>query len=232
MLTSGLVLGACGDDGMGTPMEDDGGTMDDDAAVPDDAGGGSDDAGEMNGDDAGTGPGFQFRDEGPDAYTRVDRMGMPAVSTALITSKNEYNDDSPADDVMQVGDPAAPKWAGEIIDNLTSLHEALDDDLQDAGLTPCGEPGDASGCVQQEVASGVTVADLVVPDTITIDTTAEAGFPNGRMLPEPVMDVTLAVVLLDLNEHTPTTLAELPLNPTENDVSFPGSFPYLAEPHE
>ena len=35
-------------------------------------------------------------------FTRVDRMGMPAISTALIGSaeKNNYNDDSPADDVI------------------------------------------------------------------------------------------------------------------------------------
>ena len=40
----------------------------------------------------------------------------------------------------------------------------------------------------------------VVPDTLKIDLTAAAGFPNGRKLEDPVIDVTLAVVLLDLTQ--------------------------------
>jgi len=35
--------------------------------------------------------GFNFGTETPDAFTRVDRMGMPAVATALISSKDGYN---------------------------------------------------------------------------------------------------------------------------------------------
>ena len=51
------------------------------------------------GEDSGTPTGFDFRTDDPAAYTRVDRSGMPGVSTALIMSKNEYNDSSPAGDV-------------------------------------------------------------------------------------------------------------------------------------
>ena len=34
--------------------------------------------------------GYDIRLDAPDTYTRVDRAGMPAVSTALITDKNAY----------------------------------------------------------------------------------------------------------------------------------------------
>ena len=71
-------------------------------------------------------------------------------------------------------------------------------------------------------------APLVVPDTLKLDLTSTAGFPNGRMLPDPVMDVTLAVVLLDLGVHEVTSLVGV--NPTENDVAFQDAFPYLADP--
>lgn len=87
---------------------------------------------------------------------------------------------------------------------------------------------DVTACLQQEVAPGVAVADLIVPDTLTLDLSAPSGFPNGRRLPDPVIDVTLAVIFLDLGTHRPTTLAEVPVNPPGNDVQFSPAFPYLA----
>lgn len=178
---------------------------------------------------------FNFRTDAPDAYTRVDRMGMPAVSTALIQDKNGYNDASPTDDV-------AGTYVSEIVATLTAYHDALDDDLANASLVPCtmdDTDGDSlPDCVGQEVVGGgPTVADLVLPDTIKIDPDADPGFPNGRLLADPVMDVTLAIILLDMSDASqdPTTLAGLPLNPSANDLGVEGafltSFPYLHPPH-
>jgi len=78
------------------------------------------------------GSGFAFRTNDANAYTRVDRMGMPAVSTVLIGSglKNNYNDVSPANDV-------AGDFVQELTAQLTGLTNALADDLVGAGLTPC-----------------------------------------------------------------------------------------------
>lgn len=158
---------------------------------------------------------FAFNSAAPDEYLRVDRMGMPAIATAVITSKDAYNAADPIDD-------ATFAFAGEIIDNLTVFHNALDDDLTGFGLVPC-VVGD---CVAQ-------AAPLVIPDTLKIDITQPAGFPNGRVLADPVIDVTLAVVLLDLGApgQSVTTLADLPLNPAANDVAFDASFPFLAAPN-
>jgi hypothetical protein len=159
---------------------------------------------------------YNFRTDAPSAYTRVDRIGMPAVSTALITSKDAYNDADPVDDV-------AGDFVGEIVASLVGLHAALDDDLDGVGLTPCTVEADGAGtCVAQG-------GPLILPDTLVLDFTAASGFPNGRTLEAPVIDVTLAVVLLDLSVHGADTLAGLPLNPPANDVAFMTSFPYLAE---
>ena len=78
------------------------------------------------------GTGFTFRTDSASAYTRVDRMGMPAVSTALIGSnlKNSYNDANPVNDAN--GD-----FVPELTAQLTGLTNALADDLVAAGLTPC-----------------------------------------------------------------------------------------------
>lgn len=90
---------------------------------------------------------------------------------------------------------------------------------------------DVSRCLNQAIpGTGFTVAQAVVPDTLTIDLTKASGFPNGRKLADPVIDVTLAVIFLDLTKHSPLTLANLPLNPPANDVAFRSTFPYLAAP--
>ena len=155
----------------------------------------------------------------PASYKRIDRMGMPAVATALITSKQNYNEADPIDDAR--GD-----FVPEIIAHLTTLHNALDDDLIAAGLTPA--------TVQEAAAQG---APLVVPDVITVDTNAPSGFPNGRRLTDTVIDITLAVLLLDVNglgdsngPHPVTALVGV--NPTANDEAFSTTFPYLAQPHQ
>jgi hypothetical protein len=154
-----------------------------------------------------------------DRDTRIDRMGMPAVATAVITSKQAYNEADPTDD-------AAGTFVGEIVNNLTALHAALDDDLIGLGLTPC--------TVDEAVAQA---APLVVPDVIKVDTSAPSGFPNGRRLTDTVIDVTLAVIFLDVaglgatdGPHTAGTLVGV--NPTANDEAFSAAFPYLAQPHQ
>ena len=85
-------------------------------------------------------------------------------------------------------------------------------------------------CLTQLVAPGVTVASLVIPDTIKINLAAPAGFPNGRRLQDPVADITLAVLFLDLTRHPATAFASLPLNPAMNDRPFRADFPFLAAP--
>src|SRR5262249_54870410 len=138
---------------------------------------------------------------------------MPAVNVALITDKDAYNQSGP-DNSAFVDDMTAA---------VTGIHMALDDDLMGAGLVPCA----VDVCMGQ-------AAPLVVPDTLKIDTTMAAGFPNGRLLTDPVMDVTLAVLLLDLSMggQTAGTLAGVPINPTANDVAFETAFPYVAAKHE
>jgi hypothetical protein len=152
-------------------------------------------------------------------------MGMPAVSTALIPDARK--------DAYQAATPDTMGFAADAVMTLGALHMALRDDLVGAGLTPCSTAEfDVTGCVsQQVVAGGPTTAALVIPDSLKINLAAAAGFPNGRRLPDPVIDVTLAVVLLDMTTHNPTTLAGLPLNPPMNDVAYLTEFPYLAAPH-
>lgn len=97
--------------------------------------------------------------------------------------------------------------------------------------TPTPTSFDVQACLDQMIpGTGVTVAQAVLPDTLTLNLAAASGFPNGRKLADPVIDVTLAVIFLKLSVNGPGTLAGLPLNPPANDVAFRSDFPYLAAP--
>ena len=147
-------------------------------------------------------------------FTRVDRVGMPAINSAVISpmNKNTYNAADPVDDAN--GD-----FQIDIVNNVSALHMALDDDLMALGLSECTPVN----CISQ-------VAPLVIPDTLKIDLSSPPGFPNGRGLADPVIDITLAVVLLDLQTE-PVDLFVGVLNPSANDVAFQSGFPYLAAPN-
>lgn len=84
---------------------------------------------------------------------------------------------------------------------------------------------DVSPCLVQTV-SGRTVASLVVPDVVTLDLSKPNGFPNGRQFNDPVIDLELAALLLDLKTHPVDTLAKMPLNPGVDNVLQP-NFPYI-----
>ena len=79
-----------------------------------------------------TGTSFDFRTDPDAAFVQVDRMGMPAVATALIGSsqKNPYND---------VGPPAdsAGQFRAEETALLTGLFNSIGDDLTRLGLRLC-----------------------------------------------------------------------------------------------
>ncbi len=157
---------------------------------------------------------FVFEELIDDVNSREDQMGMPAVNTALVGTgnKDEYNDSSLAEQID--GD-----WVPEFTTRLNALHAGLDDDLTALMLTPAA--------TSESLEQG---GPLVIPDTVKINTMQAAGFPNGRRLEDQVIDLTLAVLLLDLDVHAVTTFASLPLNPAANDKAFLAEFPYLAAP--
>jgi len=61
----------------------------------------------------------------------------------------------------------------------------------------------------------------LTPDVMIFDTSRPAGFPNGRLLTDDVVDLV----------GVPGVLATDAPFPSENDVPFLAEFPYLAPPH-
>lgn len=72
--------------------------------------------------------------------------------------------------------------------------------------------------------------DILIPDQLELDLSQPAGFPNGRDLDDPVIDLALAVLFLDLTVHPATTLVGLPLNPNVFDQPLRATFPFYAAP--
>jgi hypothetical protein len=89
-------------------------------------------------------------------------------------------------------------------------------------------------CFTQAVpgTAGQSLRDMIIPDTLRLDLSRPSGFPNGRDLDDPVVDILLAMLFLDFGVTGQSTLtfANLPLNPPGNDRPFTSTFPFLAPP--
>ena len=142
---------------------------------------------------------------------QVDRMGRPAIATVFIPNnpfepvgtepslKNTYNHSLPSEDRAQ--------FRGEVVDTLTllfSLNDRAGDDKSD------------------DPAKINQLADVILPDILTFDTSSSAGFLNGRRPADDVIDAELGLV----TEGAAKTDCV-----SSNDTPFPTGFPYLAGPH-
>lgn len=165
---------------------------------------------------------FRFRTEPYEAYVRVDRMGVAAVATLVLPAgapRDDLNFGEPRDD----GD-----FSSLIVPRLDTIHFELDPALEAAGLAPC----ELDMCIRQAVPE-------IVPDVIRLKFSEPDVFPNGRTLADPVVDVLVAIALLDLTTPgdcngapcTQRTFADQPLNPPANEKPLQQTFPYFADPH-
>lgn len=134
-----------------------------------------------------------------------DRMGKPAIATALINDGNEdaFNATVPADD------PAT--WGAEVKSIILALSSL-----------------DGSG---YDSATADVITGLLLPDVLTLNTTSTAGYDdgplNGRRLDDDVIDFSLFVVTGGLAGSA--VVGSDCIN--GNDKAFSSSFPYLADPH-
>ena len=99
-----------------------------------------------------------------------------------------------------------------------------------AAPPPSGQTGfSVSRCLAQTVG-GRSVQDILIPDQLELDLSQPAGFPNGRDLDDPVIDLILGAIFLDLTRHPVTTLVGVPVNPAVFDQPLRTTFPFYAPP--
>lgn len=86
------------------------------------------------------------------------------------------------------------------------------------------------GCLQQIVANGRSLQNILIPDVVVLDLAQPAGFPNGRKFDDPVIDLEFAALFLDLRTQPVTTFVSRVLNPNVFDQPLRTTFPYYAPP--
>lgn len=128
---------------------------------------------------------------------QVDRMGRPAINTVFIPNNPfEPSGSEPSQkNAFNAGKPRDDQsnFRGEVVDTLEIFY------------------GSGSGTAQ-------ALADFLLPDILTVDTSSAAGFPNGRGLADDVIDIELGLV----------TNGAVTSDCVGNDSAFTTSFPYLA----
>ena len=77
----------------------------------------------------------------------------------------------------------------------------------------------------QDQDSAEGLADAILPDIQPIDLTQPSGFLNGRRLQDDVVTAELMLIFGENSELNDD-------NVDANDRTFPGTFPYLAAPHQ
>lgn len=93
----------------------------------------------------------------------------------------------------------------------------------------------STNCFTQAIQgqNGANLKSFIIPDTLKLDLSRSTRFPNGRHPSDPVVDILLATLLLDMTVtgQGPNTLANVPLNPPSNDKFFLLTFPFLPTPN-
>jgi hypothetical protein len=138
-----------------------------------------------------------------------DQMGRPAINTVF---NNKYVDANSgrAKDRFNRTPPTAQRTAfkGEfrnnIIGTLMNINALL-----------------GTGCDDYNAEQAAGIADVLLPDVLTYDTTAPASFLNGRALADDVIDVELGI----------TTNACVGSDGVGAHSDYLGVFPYLGVPH-
>jgi hypothetical protein len=126
---------------------------------------------------------------------QVDRTGLPAIATVLIPA-------------------STPGLRDQFNRASPSQDVALFRNIVLNSLT--------SPPLSNSPERAASLADVLLPDVSTIDTSSSAGFLNGRRLQDDVIDAELGLLS---NGAVTTDLVN------SNDKTFLTTFPYLAAPH-
>lgn len=134
-------------------------------------------------------------------YQRIDRMGRPAINTVFNITDGEK-------DLSNLLNPR---------DDRSSMK-----DTTVAVLNAFGAVLDNAGAPAYTTAQKNVIANILLPDTLTIKLGSKLGFLNGRRLADDVINAEFGLV---------TNGAVTSDGVDANDMTFSSSFPYLAAPN-
>lgn len=183
------------------------------------------------------------------ATTILDAGGAPInpgnAANPFNDQRDQFNRGDPVNDAR---DFAGPLTTGPQSNSLRNIHFEVGPALRALGLTPCSTETVVPPATNAQVDISVCVAQVapvVVPDVITFNFAAAAGWPNGRHFDDPVADRILAAALLNLSTPGQTInsfvgvlntwngpvgagcVAPCAFTGDETGVVSPATFPYL-----
>jgi hypothetical protein len=148
------------------------------------------------------------------SWNKADQMGRPAINTVFNTklvdanagqTKNRFNTTNPDKQPTAYGG----LFRTNVITTLTNINQVLGTD-------------DAFGCTDYDATTAGAIADILLPDVITYDTSTPAAGPlNGRALADDVIDAELGL----------TTNGCVTTDGVAAHSDYLSSFPYLGVPH-
>ncbi|HJP89381.1 MAG TPA: DUF4331 family protein [Candidatus Limnocylindrales bacterium] len=143
-------------------------------------------------------------------WNKADQMGRPAINTVFNNglvdpnagqTKNRFNVTNPDKQRTAYGG----LFKNNIVTTLTNINAAL-----------------GTGCDDYDAGTAGAIADILLPDVITYDTTTAAAGPlNGRALSDDVIDIELGL----------TTNGCVTSDGVPAHSDYLSSFPYLGVPH-
>ena len=144
---------------------------------------------------------------------QIDRMGRPAINTALISSENKdaYNQSSPAE-------------GAQFIDEMTAALAFVDGlDGNDTNGLLADSRADLAGLLAADVLLINTAIDNCSGGYLALELGLE-GNCGGRTLEQDVIDTTLQALVDASGTVTVTDAVD------NNDLPFNAAFPYLPAP--
>ena len=144
-----------------------------------------------------------------DTWVQKDRMGRPAINTVFngLSATNTAANDSEKN-AFNFAQPSTDRATTK--DNVVAVFSVIDNVLETNGL-PSYSAAQIDG-----------LANVLLPDTLTVKLGDGAGFLNGRGLADDVIDAEFGLL----------TNGNITSDGVDgNDKSFSSSFPYLAGPH-
>ena len=164
-------------------------------------------------------------------WVQVSRLGMPLVNEVVIPlgQKDLFNSSEPTGDLQFAGSVLNPELAGLIPVLYPGVKVPT---AVSAGLGLGGREDVAT--IFLTGIPGVNRPKTVTPsEMLRINTSTPTGFPNGRLLTDDVVDISIRV-LAGATAFSPTFNVspnkDLGDGVNANDKAFSSTFPYLAEP--
>ena len=134
-------------------------------------------------------------------YVQVDRMARPAINTV-------FNHTGADKDAANVRGPAGDRAADRA--RVVGVFQAIDNVLE------------VNGAPSYDDATIESLADVLLPDTLTIALGDPSGFLNGRRLADDVINAEFSLLT---NGNVTSDGVDA------NDKAFLANFPYEAAPH-